>query len=335
MSSDSLKLTVGKPARIRSWKALVDECANLARDLDNYGYKATFGSDRRYCANVKVHSWVDLDKAIAKLGDIPIEAKEDLQEYFDESHVYEVYNDWIEESGKYLTQWFKGASHSGPAYWAEQIAKQEAGEELWQFKDTPDMPQATRIRKLKQWAAEEALFLEAFRAADDGDTIEWCGRSGGYITWDPRGGGSQDGINDLLWRIEMVVDERQKDSFRDLLSEFREMEREHLLNVALIEYLRAWAKRMDGQEALDYEVSSYYSEIKGDYVGGDIYKLNADLVVTIADSLAAGNCESGTICWIEDHIPGRTSATVGELLAIDNDPLVRRACRKAIHRKAS
>lgn len=59
----------------------------------------------------------------------------------------------------------------------------------------------------------------------------------------------------------------------------------------------------------------------------------APVVVTIADSLAVGNCGSGTRNWIAKHLPGRTAATVAEIVAIpDEHPRVLLACLHAIVR---
>lgn len=40
-------------------------------------------------------------------------------------------------------------------------------------------------------------------------------------------------------------------------------------------------------------------------------------VVTFADSIAAGNCQTGTQAWIDRYAPGRTEMTVRELLSLD------------------
>jgi ethanolamine utilization microcompartment shell protein EutS len=43
---------------------------------------------------------------------------------------------------------------------------------------------------------------------------------------------------------------------------------------------------------------------------------HADVTVTFADSHHAGNCETGTLDWCARWLPGRTAATVGEVLAV-------------------
>jgi hypothetical protein len=59
----------------------------------------------------------------------------------------------------------------------------------------------------------------------------------------------------------------------------------------------------------------------------------APVVVTIGDSLAVGNCGSGTRNWIAKHLPGRTAATVAEIVQIpDEHPRVLLACLHAILR---
>lgn len=44
----------------------------------------------------------------------------------------------------------------------------------------------------------------------------------------------------------------------------------------------------------------------------------AHVLVQIRDSLKAGNCESGTQSWVNQYFPGRTSATVGELIKVES-----------------
>ena len=59
----------------------------------------------------------------------------------------------------------------------------------------------------------------------------------------------------------------------------------------------------------------------------------APVLVTIGDSLAVGNCGSGTRNWIAKHLPGRTAATVAEIIQIPEEhPRVLLACLHAILR---
>jgi hypothetical protein len=60
----------------------------------------------------------------------------------------------------------------------------------------------------------------------------------------------------------------------------------------------------------------------------------ADITVTMSDSHAVGNCGSGTRNWIAKHLPGRTRATIKEIIAItDEHPRVLLACIHAIARQ--
>ena len=43
-------------------------------------------------------------------------------------------------------------------------------------------------------------------------------------------------------------------------------------------------------------------------------QVDTSRVVTLRDSIAAGNCRVGTQDWVARHFPGRSSATIGELL---------------------
>lgn len=55
--------------------------------------------------------------------------------------------------------------------------------------------------------------------------------------------------------------------------------------------------------------------------------------VTVRDSIAAGNCESGTSHWIARHFPGQESATVEEIVGIeDQHERVLLACCHAIRK---
>jgi hypothetical protein len=63
-----------------------------------------------------------------------------------------------------------------------------------------------------------------------------------------------------------------------------------------------------------------------------------DTVITLADSAAAGNCATGTSSWVATHLPGRTSATVREVLQAAaghaQEALAVRVCRLVIARAA-
>lgn len=61
------------------------------------------------------------------------------------------------------------------------------------------------------------------------------------------------------------------------------------------------------------------------------------VTITVKDSVDAGNCASGTKDWIAKNFPGRTTATVAEVLTRaqnnkDRVSLVERACRQACKR---
>lgn len=58
---------------------------------------------------------------------------------------------------------------------------------------------------------------------------------------------------------------------------------------------------------------------------------HGDVTVRFSDSLAAGNCPSGTRAYIAQHFPGRQSATVAEILAATpTNTLAIAACRAAV-----
>ena len=328
-----LELTIAKPVRIRSWRDLLSAAEALHEDSTNHGYHGFRNSGRRYCANVKVRSWGDIDKSIDTLGPIPDEAEQAIRDQFSDNETSEIFNEWLQDSAEYLTDWFKGCAHSDSKYYDAQIAKVQAGEATsWpHIESIPTI--AARIRELRKWQADDALFREAFRAADDGDEIAWEGRQGGYITWNPRFN-IESAADDVIQACEYAINGNRDRDFRDVLIDFRDAERTHNLNLALINYLESWAKRMDFQEELDYRVQNFYSENEDQYTQAEnIYESHKDVLVSFEDSYAAGNCQSGTATWAARHFPGRSEATVAEILAVDESrPLARRACRKAIHR---
>lgn len=62
------------------------------------------------------------------------------------------------------------------------------------------------------------------------------------------------------------------------------------------------------------------------------------IVVSIADSYAAGNCEPGTLAFRDRYFPGRDSATVAEILSVETNSDTRAraifTCLRAIRRAA-
>lgn len=66
----------------------------------------------------------------------------------------------------------------------------------------------------------------------------------------------------------------------------------------------------------------------------ELVALYPEVEVRVADSRAAGNCASGTENWVEIHFPGRTSATVAEVIGAGNGQAeyVLRAVRCALLR---
>ena len=59
----------------------------------------------------------------------------------------------------------------------------------------------------------------------------------------------------------------------------------------------------------------------------------AQIIVSISDSIAAGNCLAGTEQFRDRHLPGRTTATIEEILSVDSmRGLAINACLRAIRR---
>ena len=76
----------------------------------------------------------------------------------------------------------------------------------------------------------------------------------------------------------------------------------------------------------------YHAAIRAQLARGEAGELG-HIVVAVADSLAAGNCATGTEAWIAAHLPGRESATVAEILACgDRSEPVMRAVLRAVRR---
>jgi hypothetical protein len=65
----------------------------------------------------------------------------------------------------------------------------------------------------------------------------------------------------------------------------------------------------------------------------DLLSKFAGVSIIRRDSLRAGNCAEGTDSWIAQHFPGRESATVAEILAVDTSEEVVRAVKAGILRQ--
>lgn len=328
-----LTLDVKPKAVIRSWKDLLAAAKALEDDADRHSYRAWPSAGRRYCANVKVYSYGCADTAINKLGVIDPLVLETLEEDFSEAACEDIYHEWISSSAEYLEDWLRGSSHSTPEYLECIATKVKAGESTgYPFLDNLSTKRE-RLASVREWQRENALFFEAFNVVD-GDSLCWEGRSGGYITWnasydvDRTAREIADVAHDVLY-------EGERADFHETLREFRCVERAHNLNTALIIYVEQWAKSMDFQDELEYQIRQRFDEMGGSEKLSCKNNDYGDVVVTIQDSLDAGNCRSGTMSWIERNLPGRSSATVKELLQIaDSSSLVRRLCRFVIRRQA-
>lgn len=62
--------------------------------------------------------------------------------------------------------------------------------------------------------------------------------------------------------------------------------------------------------------------------------LDASIQATVRDSLAAGNCEPGTLAWMEKHGIKRPAVPVRDLFRWRRDPAVRRVIHTALRRAA-
>jgi hypothetical protein len=70
-----------------------------------------------------------------------------------------------------------------------------------------------------------------------------------------------------------------------------------------------------------------------DLSASDLLEKFAGVSIIRRDSLRAGNCPAGTDSWIARHFPGRESATVAEILAVDTSEEVVRAVKAGILRQ--
>lgn len=331
MSEEPLKLTIAGKSKIRSWKDLLHEALELEKDYDSHGYGASRSRKRKYCADVKVHSYGDPAVSISKLGAIDPDVHELLEEEFSDENSSTLFYEWLADSSAYIKDWFKGVAHSTPEHYDKMIKKVLTGARTC-HPHLEEMPSIkAKVAEIRKWQVEDTLFREAFKAADDGDSIVWEGRSGGYITWDPCSdvGRIAGEVADVARDAIAGVDPAQ--AFQDALTDFRYAERVHLLNLALVDYLEAWADRMCFQDELDHMVRDRFEAMGGVEKSKGLMERYGDLEVTIKDSLAAGNCQSGTMQWIERNLTGRASATIRELLQIeDMKAFVRRLCRFVI-----
>lgn len=332
MSEEPIKLNVGTKTKIRSWRDLLQAAEELESDCDKHGYGGV-RNGRRYCANVKVRSYGDSATAIAKLGPIDPEIREELEEEFDSERTETIFYEWLEAEAAYVKDWFKGVAHNSPEWYDKMIAKVLEGGETASGTLEAMTSTKAKIAEIRKWQAEDKLFREAFNAADDGDSIRWEGKSGGYITWDACRD-IQSVASEVAYVARNAVNgDYPGQHFNDALADFRYAERIHLLNLAIIDYLEEWAGRMCFQDELDYMVDQRFEALGGHEKSKGLMERYGDIEVTVADSLAAGNCQSGTMQWIERNLTGRASATIRELLQIDDMQLfVRRLCRFVIRK---
>lgn len=92
------------------------------------------------------------------------------------------------------------------------------------------------------------------------------------------------------------------------------------------------AARTEADRARAARIEKIKGHIAADLERG---KLNGyDVTVTVRDSVAAGNCKTGTESWVNRWFPGRDSALVSEVLGVhDQHERVLLACVRAIRRQ--
>lgn len=94
---------------------------------------------------------------------------------------------------------------------------------------------------------------------------------------------------------------------------------------------RAVLTRRETEKKLDRIEGEILRRLENNQLNGA-----SDLLVTVGDSLRAGNCEPGTLAFRDKHFPDRESATVKEVLGVANSFGDRRfaiaACVKALRR---
>jgi hypothetical protein len=333
----NLTLEVIKPLPIKSWRALHTAAMAFRDDYDRHGYHGSRSSRRTYSACVKVHNcFADVTKSIEKLNVADPEIEATLRENFGPNEVESYYNEWISDSQDQLVEWFEGTTHASYAYLIEVLREIENGE-ISTFHGLSELKgkRAKRVY-VKAILAETQLFKEALATVDT-DSIAWEGRSSGYVTWNCDRDLGRVALDVEEWAHDAINNNQPARTFSEALEEFRQIERTHNLNLAILDYVEAWAKSMSFQDELDYLVMQNFDEMGG-VAGESLPPLEkyADLEVTVVDSIAAGNCMSGTMNWIRDNIPGRASATIKELLAIDDmKASVRRLCRFVVRRHVS
>jgi len=92
------------------------------------------------------------------------------------------------------------------------------------------------------------------------------------------------------------------------------------------------ARSILGRRENERRISRHLDKLRKRLMSGDAGDLGGT-VVTIRDSLAAGNCRAGTMAWVDRHFPGRDHATIDEILEIEDQKiLVVAACLRALRR---
>jgi hypothetical protein len=332
-----LAFEIIKPLPIKSWRALHTAAMAFRDDYDRHGYHGFRSSRRTYSACVKVRNcFADIDKSIERLNVTDPEIEATLRDNFGPSELESYYNEWISGAQDQLVEWFEGSTHAADDYLIELLLVVDKGEATTHPGLSKIEGKRAKRAYVKAALAENQLFREALATVDT-DSIAWEGRSSGYVTWNCDCDLGRVALDVEEWAHDAITNNPPARTFSEALEEFRQVERTHNLNLAILDHVEAWAESMSFQDELDYLVMQNFDELGG-VAGESLPPLEkyADLEVTVDDSIAAGNCMSGTMNWIRDNIPGRASATIKELLTIDDmKASVRRLCRFVVRRHVS
>jgi hypothetical protein len=135
--------------------------------------------------NVKIRGsmYIDIDDLIEekypKLSDT---SKELIREEFTESHMSDLYTQWIEDQARYfIDQFLKGYTHSTREWYRERLYKKIVTGEETDYPALDELPdKKSKLRMMMRWVRKDEEALE-HQSNLNHDEIGFFGRSGGWL----------------------------------------------------------------------------------------------------------------------------------------------------------
>lgn len=318
-------------AKIGNWKQLLNSATALLEELKTPAYRDSHGA-YNYEAYVKLdraNHRADLDKLVdiatsiqPALSGIP-ELDTHLADIVGEEWIQTQWDSWIEEQQSYLCDdWIHGINHWVPREW-DQLSHQ--------LNQTPRITtgitridrlrsKEAKLKKIEQFKHNDLLWLNAFELVDQNST-GFYGRSGGHFCFNRTFSYSEleQAIKDKK-DLPTGYDPDTSPLFHDTLAQFREAEHKHNSCKALCQQIETMAKQLDFHQHLRFQLEDQFGTLLTHIpIRGTTEPIKrlidqfGNTVITIKDSIEAGNCQQGTINWIKNNLPGKKSSTIAQL----------------------